>query len=63
MYESDPLRQHELMVTRRQLFGRSALGLGTAAMAGLIGDELSATWPDRLRRLRSLIGSFDFERP
>jgi uncharacterized protein (DUF1501 family) len=30
------------MMTRRQLFGRSALGLGTAAMAGLLGPELSA---------------------
>lgn len=29
------IRQHELACTRRQLFGRTALGLGTAAMAGL----------------------------
>lgn len=33
------LRESELMTTRRQLFGRSALGLGTAAMAGLLGRE------------------------
>ncbi|NND97134.1 MAG: DUF1501 domain-containing protein [Pirellulaceae bacterium] len=38
----NPIREHELMMTRRQLFGRSALGLGTAAMAGLIGDDLQA---------------------
>ena len=37
-----PLREQELMMTRRQLFGRSALGLGTAAMAGLLGPELRA---------------------
>ncbi|MFP6671721.1 MAG: DUF1501 domain-containing protein, partial [Pirellulaceae bacterium] len=37
-----PLREQTLMMTRRQLFGRSALGLGTAAMAGLLGPELSA---------------------
>ncbi len=43
MNQSHPLRQHELMTTRRQLFGRSALGLGTAAMAGLLGDSMSAT--------------------
>ena len=29
--------ESQLMMTRRQLFGRSALGLGTAAMAGLMG--------------------------
>ena len=43
MNDSDPLRQYELMVTRRHLFGRSALGLGTAAMAGLMGDDLLAS--------------------
>lgn len=37
-----PQREQALMMTRRQLFGRSALGLGTAAMAGLLGPELSA---------------------
>ena len=37
-----PQREQALMMTRRQLFGRSALGLGTAAMAGLMGPELSA---------------------
>jgi uncharacterized protein (DUF1501 family) len=42
MNPSHPVRQHELMTTRRQLFGRSALGLGTAAIAGLMGDSLAA---------------------
>ena len=36
----DPIREHELLVTRRQLFGRAALGVGTAAMANLLGPEL-----------------------
>ncbi|SVC84162.1 uncharacterized protein METZ01_LOCUS337016, partial [marine metagenome] len=31
---NDLLLETELMMTRRQLFGRTALGLGTAAMAG-----------------------------
>ena len=39
---SDPRREHQLMLTRRQLFGRAALGLGTAAMASVLGDRLSA---------------------
>ena len=38
----DPNREHELLQTRRQLFGRSALGVGTAAMAGLLGPEMLA---------------------
>ena len=38
----DPLREHDLMLTRRQLFGRSALGLGTAALSQLLGRELMA---------------------
>ena len=32
----NPLREHDLHLTRRQLFGRAALGLGTAAMANLL---------------------------
>jgi len=35
----DLFRETDLMMTRRQLFGRTALGLGTAAMAGLMGRE------------------------
>lgn len=40
---SDPIREHELMTTRRQLFGRAALGVGTAAMAGLMSKDLQAS--------------------
>ncbi|MCH2113291.1 MAG: DUF1501 domain-containing protein [Pirellulales bacterium] len=39
---TDPFREHQLMMTRRQLFGRAALGLGTAAMASLWGRDLTA---------------------
>jgi len=42
MDEKSPLREHELMTTRRQLFGRTALGLGTAAMASLLDPGLLA---------------------
>ena len=31
----NPIREFELLTTRRQLFGKAALGLGTAAMASL----------------------------
>jgi len=39
---TDPIREHQLMMTRRQLFGRAALGLGTAAMANLWEEDLLA---------------------
>ncbi len=42
MINPNPLREYDLMMTRRQLFGRTALGLGTAAMANLLGPELAA---------------------
>lgn len=32
----DPIRENELLMTRRQLFGRSVLGLGTAALSSLL---------------------------
>jgi hypothetical protein len=32
----DPIREAELLMTRRQLFGRTALGLGTAALSRLL---------------------------
>jgi len=42
MLDPDPRRELELMLTRRQLFGRGALGLGTAAMTGMLGDGMQA---------------------
>ena len=42
-----PLREQQLMMTRRQLFGRSALGLGTATMANLLGSDLLANNHER----------------
>lgn len=32
----DPIREAQLMMTRRQLFGRTALGIGTAALSRLL---------------------------
>jgi hypothetical protein len=36
------LREHQLFFTRRQLFGRSATGIGTAALASLLNPQLFA---------------------
>jgi hypothetical protein len=39
----DPLTQHNALVTRRELFGRTAVGIGTAALASLLdADGLAA---------------------
>ena len=38
----DPRREYELMLTRRQLFGRTACGLGAAALSTLLQDDARA---------------------
>src|SRR5262249_12091271 len=38
----DPIREHFQTITRRHFFGRSALGLGTAALAALLPARASA---------------------
>ncbi len=38
----NPLLENRALLTRRQFFGRSALGLGTAALASLLGRESAA---------------------
>lgn len=37
-----PLSEHQLLLTRRQLFGRAATGIGTAALASLLNPGLFA---------------------
>jgi Protein of unknown function (DUF1501) len=36
------IREHQLLLTRRQLFGRAAAGIGTVALASLLNDRLFA---------------------
>jgi hypothetical protein len=38
----NPQREYELMLTRRQLFGRAATGIGTAALASLLSPDAFA---------------------
>ena len=38
----DIIRERQLLVTRRQFFGRSAAGIGTAALASLMNPRLFA---------------------
>ncbi len=37
----NPLREHELLLTRRQLFGRAATGIGAAALASLLNPAIA----------------------
>jgi len=46
MSATEPAREYELMLTRRQLFGRTAMGLGTAAIAQLLGRNALAKSED-----------------
>ncbi len=41
-------QDYRLLLTRRQLFGRSAAGIGTAALASLMNPELFAGLPSRV---------------
>src|SRR5438093_12675994 len=50
----NPLHEHQAMLTRRQLFGRSVLGLGTAALATLLHQDGRADEPRRVGGLPSL---------
>src|SRR5438067_1924566 len=46
----DPRREFELMMTRRQLFGRTASGVGIGALASLLGqDALAANGPEAIK--------------
>ncbi len=56
MHESDPIQQYHWMMSRRQLFGRSALGVGTAAIAGLLGSDMAAVAADSAGSAGSSIG-------
>ena len=38
-----PIRELDLLLTRRQLFGRAVNGIGTAALASLVNPELFGT--------------------
>ena len=38
----DPIRERQLFLTRRQLFGRAAAGIGTAGLASLLNPRIFA---------------------
>ncbi|GEM_PF-5115962 len=48
----NPQREYELMMTRRQLFGKGATGIGVAALASLFEQEAFAIEIKPLVRVR-----------
>lgn len=50
----DPITQHHANVTRRQLFGRTATGIGTAALASLLARDASGGDRKRVGGLKEL---------
>src|SRR5437868_3599149 len=47
----NPIKELQLLVTRRQFFGRTACGLGTAALASLLNERLFAADTDASQRI------------
>jgi hypothetical protein len=56
----DFLREQALFLTRRQFFGRSALGIGTAALASLLNERLFAADTDSSLKTHGSVPSFHF---
>src|SRR5688572_7098933 len=65
----DPNREHELMLTRRQLFGRAAAGIGVAALASLVNQAEGAptgaatSFPNYLPKAKRVIYLFQSGAP
>ena len=57
----NPQREYELLTTRRQLFGRTAVGIGVAALSSLVNSPLpAAASVSALRPRRSALGQPHF---
>ena len=59
----NPVREHELLTTRRQLFGRSALGVGTAAVAQLLGNDITSSEAGRVQAANTGFGMHHLPAP
>jgi hypothetical protein len=56
----NPNREYELLLTRRQLFGRTAAGVGTAALASLLNERLFAADQDASLRTGGVLSAPHF---
>ena len=55
-----PNREHQLLLTRRQLFGRTAAGIGTAALASLLNPQLFAEPGAKSASLTGILADLHF---
>jgi hypothetical protein len=53
-------REHQLLLTRRQLFGRAATGIGTAALASLLNGRLFAADAQGMLKTNGVLPALDF---
>src|SRR3989441_1578673 len=53
-------REHQLLIPRRQLFGRTAAGIGTAALASLLNDRLFAAGTDANLQTHGVLSALHF---
>ena len=53
-------REYQLMLTRRQLFGRAATGIGTVALASLLNERLFAANADSLVKTNGVLPALHF---
>ena len=54
MNDNHPLRQHQLIETRRHFFSKTVKGLGTAALASLCNENLFAGTPSGINSATGL---------
>jgi hypothetical protein len=56
----NPFIENNLQLNRRHFFGRNATGIGIAALASLLSEELSAAVPQATKRVGGLAGFPNF---
>src|ERR1700682_943459 len=56
----NPLRENQLLMTRRHFFGRSATGIGVAALASLLNERLVAAEIDPALRTHGTLPALHF---
>src|SRR5688572_5958168 len=56
----NPISERQLLINRRQFFGRSAIGIGTAALASLLNRDLLGATSDARSSSAGLAGFPNF---
>ena len=52
----DPIRERQLLLTRRHFFGRMAAGIGVAALGSLLNPALFEALADETGKSKGLLG-------